>query len=77
MEIHDLSLFYRMFVQVQLVFYSTFEPMVLPIGGPMEAIGVQKLYSPSPTPILYVGLAANVLGWYIYVIDCVNIPERR
>ena len=31
-------------IQVQLVFYSTFEPMVLPGGGPMEAMGVQKLY---------------------------------
>ena len=30
--------------QVQLVFYSTSEPMVLPGGGPMEAMGVQKLY---------------------------------
>ena len=28
----------------------------------MEAVGVQKLYKPSPTPILYVGPAANVLG---------------
>ena len=28
----------------------------------MEAMGVQKLYEPSPTPILYVGLAAVVLG---------------
>ena len=35
------------------------EPMVLPGGGPMEAMGVQK---PSSTPILYVGLAADVLG---------------
>ena len=25
-------------------------------------MGVQKLYQPSPTPILYVGLAANVQG---------------
>ena len=36
--------------------------MVLLGGGPMEAMGVQKLYEPSPTPILYVGLAADVLG---------------
>ena len=36
--------------------------MVLPGGGPMEAMGVQKLYEPSSTPIMYVGLAANVLG---------------
>ena len=49
-------------IQVQLVFYSTFETTLLPGGGPMEAMGVQKLYEPSPTPILYVGLAANVLG---------------
>ena len=31
----------------------------------MEAVGVQKPHEPSPgspTPILYVGLAANVLG---------------
>ena len=28
----------------------------------MEAVGVQRLYEPSPTPILYVGPAANVLG---------------
>ena len=47
---------------IELVFYSTFEPMVLPGGGPMEAMGVQKLYEPSPMPILYVGLVANVLG---------------
>ena len=42
-------------IQVQLVFYSTFEP---------KAMGVQRLYEPSPTgtPILYVGLVADVLG---------------
>ena len=28
----------------------------------MEGVGVQKLYEPSPTPILHVGPAANVLG---------------
>jgi hypothetical protein len=28
----------------------------------MEKWGVQKLYEPSPTPILYVGLATDVLG---------------
>ena len=40
-------------IQVQLVFYSTFEPMVLPMGGPIEAMGVQKLYygtRPHPRP---------------------------
>ena len=49
-------------IKVQLVFFSTFEPVALPGGGPMEKWGVQKLYEPSPTPILYVGLAADVLG---------------
>ena len=49
-------------IQVQLVFYSTFEPVVLPGSGPMDTTPVQKLYEPSPTPILYVGLAADVLG---------------
>ena len=49
-------------IQVQLVFFSTFEPVVLPMCCPMDAMGVQKLYASSDTPILYVGLAANVLG---------------
>ena len=49
-------------IQVQLVFYITFEPLDLAGGGLMEAVGVQKLYVPSPSPILFVGLAANVLG---------------
>ena len=44
-------------IQVQLVFYSTFEPMVLPMCYPMDATGVQKLYASSDTPILFVGLA--------------------
>ena len=35
-------------IQVQLVFYSTFEPVVLPGGGTMEAVGVQKLYQHPP-----------------------------
>ena len=37
-------------------------PWVLPGGGFMEAMGVQKLYEPSPMSIPYVGLAADVLG---------------
>ena len=36
-------------IHVYLVFYSTFEPVDLPEGGPMEAVAVQKLYKPSPT----------------------------
>ena len=31
-------------IQAQLMFYSTFKPMVLPGDIPMEAMGVQKLY---------------------------------
>jgi len=49
-------------IKVQLVFFSTFEPVALPGDGPMEKWGVQKFYEPSPTPVLYVGLAADVLG---------------
>jgi len=44
------------------VFFSTFEPVALPGDGPMKKWGVQKFYEPSPTPVLYVGLAAGVLG---------------
>ena len=36
--------------------------MVLPGGGPIESMSVQKLYEPSPMPILYVGLAPDELG---------------
>ncbi len=50
-----------------LVFFSTFnvsEELTLPIKGPMEDhdAGAAKLYEPSPTPCLYVALAANMVG---------------
>jgi hypothetical protein len=45
-----------------LVFFSTFEELQLPIHGPMEDAGVIKLYDPSPIPCLYVAPVANVLG---------------
>ncbi len=51
-----------------LLFYSTFEVLVLPIKGPMEDAGVVKLhhclYEPSPTPCLYVAPASvqNMVG---------------
>ena len=44
-----------------LVFFSTFEELDLPIHGPMEATGVLKLYEPSPTPCLYVAPIDHVL----------------
>ena len=47
---------------LQLVFFSTFEELHLPIHGPMEDAGVIKLYYPSPIPCLYVAPAANVPG---------------
>jgi hypothetical protein len=40
-----------------LVFFSTFEELMLPIQGPMGDAGVIKLYEPSPTPCLYVAPA--------------------
>ena len=49
-------------IQDYLVFYSTVEPVDLPRGGPMEAVGVQKLYEPEPMPIPDVGPTANVPG---------------
>ena len=41
--------------RVELVFYSTFEPLDLPCSGPMEAQGMPKFYEPLPTPVLYGG----------------------
>ena len=49
-------------IQVQLVFYSTFEPVDLPGDGSMEAVGVQKLYGTLPTPIFYVTSQLMCLG---------------
>jgi len=46
----------------ELVFFSTFEELKLPIKGPMEDAGVIKLYEPSPTPCLYVAPAGNMVG---------------
>ena len=37
-----------------LVFFSSFEELVLPIQGPMEDAGKIKLYDPFPIPCLYV-----------------------
>ena len=39
-------------IQVQLMFYSTFEVLDLPGSGLMETRHVVKLCEPSPTPIL-------------------------
>ncbi len=49
-------------LRYDLVFFSTFEELTLPIKGPMEDAGVVKLYEPSPTPCLYVALAVNMVG---------------
>jgi hypothetical protein len=46
----------------ELVFFSTFEELNLPIKGPMEGSGVIKLYEPSPTPCLYVAPAENMVS---------------
>ena len=45
-----------------MVFFSTFEELMLPIKGPMEDAGVVKLYKPSPTQCLYVANAENMVG---------------
>ncbi len=46
----------------QLVFFSSFEELQLPIHVLMEDAGVIKLYYPSPIPCLYVAPVINVLG---------------
>ena len=56
-------------VKVDLVFFSTFEELQLPIKGPMEDAGVVKLYEPSPTPCLYVAPVENMVG-RIPLIPC-------
>ena len=48
------------YVQYDLVFFSTYEVLNLPIQGPMEDAGVVKLDEPSPIPCLYVALAENM-----------------
>jgi hypothetical protein len=40
-----------------LVFFSTFEALMLPIKGLMEDAGVVKLYEPSQTQCLYLAHA--------------------
>ena len=49
-------------LRFNLVFFSTFEELKLPITRPMEDAGVIKLYEPSPTPCLYVAMAENMVG---------------
>jgi hypothetical protein len=49
-------------VKYNLVFFSTYEGLKLPIQGPMEDAGVVKLYKSSPTQCLYVAPAENMVG---------------
>ena len=49
-------------LRYNLVLFSTFEELKLPISGPMERAGVTKLYEPFPTPCLYVAPAARMVG---------------
>ena len=49
-------------IKYDMVFFSTFEELTLPIKGPMEESGVVKLYEPSPTQCLYVANAENLVG---------------
>ncbi len=45
-----------------LVFFSTFEELNLPIHGPMEDAEVLKLYEPGPIPCLYVAPVDHLVG---------------
>ena len=49
-------------LRYDLVFFSTFEELALPIKGPMEHAGVVRLYYPSQTQCLYVAPAKNMVG---------------
>ncbi len=49
-------------LRYDLVFFSTFEELTLPIKGPMEVAGVVKLYEPSLTQCLYMAHARNMVG---------------
>ena len=45
-----------------LVFFSTFEELELPIHGPMEDAGILKLYEPGPIPCLYIAPFDHMVG---------------
>ena len=45
-----------------LVFFSTFEELNLPMQGPMEGAGVLKLYEPGPILCLYVAPVDHMVG---------------
>ena len=42
--------------------YSSAQDLDLPDSSPMMSRGISKYYEPSPTPTLYIGPIANVLG---------------
>jgi hypothetical protein len=62
-------------LRYNLVFFSTFKELTLPIKGPMEDAGLVKLYEPSPTPCLYVALTANMVG-RIPLMPCVLVGKK-
>jgi hypothetical protein len=45
-----------------LIFFSTFEELNLPMHGPMEDAGVLKLYEPGPIQCLYVAQVDYMVG---------------
>jgi hypothetical protein len=49
-------------IDVDLVFFSTFEDLLLHTSGTMETNGIRKLYEPSPVPTLCVGKTEDLLG---------------
>ncbi len=51
-------------IDVDLVFFSAFEDLLLHTSGTMETNGIRKLYEPSPIPTLtlYVGKTEDLLG---------------
>jgi hypothetical protein len=49
-------------IDVDLVFFSAFEDLLLHTSGTMESNGIRKLYEPSPVPTLCVGKTEDLLG---------------
>jgi hypothetical protein len=49
-------------IQLDLIFFSSFEELRLRTAGIMESKGIHRLQEPSPVPTLYVGRVEDLLG---------------
>ncbi len=58
-----------------LVFFSTFEELILPINGPMQDAGVIKLYEPSQAPSSTWPMSR--IWWAEFLLSCCFWPVTR